>query len=74
MRNRSSCNQTVLASHRELKSYHDDVDITESCSLIHEVEAEQKIATQRTWRREDGRIENLVKGRARSRGGWDLGR
>ena len=43
-----------------------------ACSLIHR-EAEQKRQST-DWRREDGRIENLVKGRARSRGGWDLGR
>ena len=42
-----------------------------ACSLIHR-EAEQKRQST-DWRREDGRIENLVKGRARSRG-WDLGR
>ena len=43
-----------------------------ACSLIHR-EAEQKRQST-DWRREDGRIENLVKGRARSRGGWDFSR
>ena len=43
-----------------------------ACSLIHR-EAEQKRQST-DWRREDGRIENLVKGRARSREGWDIGR
>ena len=43
-----------------------------ACSLIHR-EAEQKRQST-DWRREDGRIESLVQGRARSRGGWDLGR
>ena len=43
-----------------------------ACSLIHR-EAEQKRQST-DWRRESGRIENLIQGRARSRGGWDLGR
>ena len=43
-----------------------------ACSLIHR-EAEQKRQST-DWRRVDGRIESLVQGRARSRGGWDLGR
>ena len=41
-------------------------------SLIHR-EAEQKRQST-DWRRVDGRIENLIQGRARSRGGWDFSR
>ena len=41
-------------------------------SLIHR-EAEQKRQSTE-WRRVDGRIESLIQGRARSRGGWDFSR
>ena len=41
-------------------------------SLIHR-EAEQKRQST-DWRRVDGRIESLIQGRARSRGGWDFSR
>ena len=41
-------------------------------ALIHR-EAEQKRQAAE-WRRVDGRIESLIQGRARSRGGWDFSR
>ena len=47
-------------------------DLTELARWIHR-EAEQKRQST-DWRRVDGRIENLIQGRARSRGGWDFSR
>ena len=41
-------------------------------SLIHREAEQKRQATE--WRRVDGRIESLIQGRARSRGGWDFSR
>ena len=60
----------VQSVHRRLHSFTEGFN--RACSLIHR-EAEQKRQST-DWRREDGRIENLVQGRMRSREGWDLGR